>query len=49
MCIRDSHYFKDAFYKLGGKKLPITVADALLVWLSYYPIGSCLLYTSRCV
>lgn len=34
------HYFKDAFYKLGGKKLPITVADALLVWLSYYPIGS---------
>ncbi|MFR3289509.1 MAG: hypothetical protein ACLTSG_04105 [Lachnospiraceae bacterium] len=34
------HYFKDAFYKLGGKKLPITAADALLVWLSYYPIGS---------
>ncbi|MFR5781347.1 MAG: hypothetical protein ACLUEK_05640, partial [Oscillospiraceae bacterium] len=34
------HYFKDAFYKLGGRKLPITAADALLVWLSYYPIGS---------
>lgn len=34
------HYFKDAFNKLGGKKLPITPADALLVWLDFYPINS---------
>ena len=34
------HYFKDAFNKLGGKKLPITTADALLVWLDFYPINS---------
>ena len=34
------HYFKDAFNKLGGKKLPITPADALLVWLDFYPITS---------
>lgn len=29
-------YFKDAFEKLGGKELPVTVADALLVWLKVY-------------
>ena len=34
------HYFKEAFTKLGGKKLGITTADALLVWLDFYPIGS---------
>ena len=34
------HFFKEAFLKLGGKKLGITPADALLVWLDYYPIGS---------
>jgi basic membrane lipoprotein Med (substrate-binding protein (PBP1-ABC) superfamily) len=34
------HYFRDAFNKLGGKKLPITPADALLVWLDFYPITS---------
>ena len=34
------YYFKDAFNKLGGKKLPITTADALLVWLDFYPINS---------
>ena len=34
------HYFEDAFNKLGGKKLPITTADALLVWLDFYPINS---------
>ena len=30
-------YFQDAFRKLGGDKLPITAADALLVWLNVYP------------
>ncbi|MFR5780332.1 MAG: BMP family ABC transporter substrate-binding protein [Oscillospiraceae bacterium] len=34
------HFFKEAFIKLGGKKLGITVADALLVWLDFYPIGT---------
>ena len=29
-------YFQEVFYKLGGKSLPITVADALLVWLKVY-------------
>ncbi len=29
-------YFRDAFRKLGGEGLPITVADALLVWLKVY-------------
>lgn len=30
-------YFRDAFLKLGGGELPVTVADALLVWLKVYP------------
>lgn len=34
------HYFKTAFDKLGGDKLGVTVADALLVWLEFYPIGT---------
>ena len=34
------HYFKEAFNKLGGKKLPVTAGDALLVWLELYPIGT---------
>lgn len=34
------HYFKEAFDKLGGGKLGVTTADALLVWLEYYPIGT---------
>ena len=29
-------YFKAAFQKLGGGELPVTVADALLVWLKVY-------------
>lgn len=29
-------YFKEAFDKLGGGSLPVTVADALLVWLKVY-------------
>ena len=29
-------YFQDAFRKLGGESLPITPADALLVWLKIY-------------
>ncbi len=34
------HYFKEAFDKLGGKKLGVTTADALLVWLEFYPLGT---------
>jgi len=30
-------YFRGAFEKLGGSDLPITAADALLVWLDVYP------------
>ncbi len=30
-------YFKAAFKKLGGEDLPVTAADALLVWLRVYP------------
>ena len=30
-------YFRAAFQKLGGEELPITEADALLVWLRVYP------------
>ena len=30
-------YFRDAFKKLGGESLPVTAADALLVWLRVYP------------
>lgn len=30
-------YFQEAFRKLGGEALHITVADALLVWLKVYP------------
>ncbi len=29
--------FRDAFLKQGGESLPITAADALLVWLQVYP------------
>ena len=29
-------YFQEAYRKLGGERLPITVADALLVWLKVY-------------
>ena len=29
-------YFRAAFKKLGGQELPITAADALLVWLKVY-------------
>lgn len=29
-------YFREAFLKLGGDQLPITAADALLVWLKVY-------------
>lgn len=33
-----SHYFfSQAFKKLGGDSLPITVADAMLEWLKVYP------------
>ena len=31
------HFFTTAFRKLGGGDLPITAADALLVWLGVYP------------
>ena len=30
-------YFQAAFRKLGGESLPVTAADALLVWLKVYP------------
>ena len=30
-------FFKEGFSKLGGDELPVTVADALLVWLKLYP------------
>ncbi len=30
-------YFQEAFRKLGGAELPVTAADALLVWLGVYP------------
>ena len=30
-------YFQAAFKKLGGELLPVTAADALLVWLRVYP------------
>ena len=33
-------WFQDAFRKLGGEELPITVADAMLVWLKYYPFSA---------
>ncbi len=29
-------YFREAFNKLGGESLPVTAADALLVWLKVY-------------
>ena len=32
--------FDAAFRKLGGEKLEVTSADALLVWLGVYPFGS---------
>ena len=31
-------YFQEAFRKLGGESLPLTPADALLVWLRVYPL-----------
>lgn len=31
-------YFHEAFCRLGGQALPITEADALLVWLKVYPL-----------
>ena len=34
------YYFKLAFEKLDGASLGVTVADALLVWLEYYPVGT---------
>ena len=34
------HAFQTAFFKLGGRELPVTVADALLVWLKVYPFES---------
>ena len=35
-----SHYFfSQAFKKLGGDSLPITVADAMLEWLKVYPFS----------
>ena len=30
-------FFTEAFKKLGGESLPVTAADALLVWLRVYP------------
>ena len=30
-------FFREAFEKLGGGDLPVTAADALLVWLAVYP------------
>ena len=32
-------YFRAAFLKLGGADLPVTMADALLVWLKVYSFG----------
>lgn len=34
------HYFKEAFDKLGGGNIGVTTADALLVWLEFYPLGT---------
>ena len=33
-------YFKAAYKKLGGNELPITPADAMLVWLRVYPFDA---------
>ena len=33
-------FFREAFRKLGGAELGITPADALLVWLEFYPLGT---------
>jgi len=35
-------YFQEPFLKLGGGELPITTADALLVWLKVYSFGDLL-------
>ena len=34
------HYFREAFDALGGEELGITPADALLVYLDFYPLGT---------
>lgn len=34
------YYFKESFKKLGGRELGVTTADALLVWLEFYPLGT---------
>ena len=33
------HFFAEAFRKLGGDELKITVADAMLEWLAVYPFS----------
>lgn len=34
------YYFQKAFKRLGGQDMPITAADALLVWMQLYPLKS---------
>lgn len=33
-------YFREVFLKLGGGSLPLTAADALLIWLKVHPFAS---------
>lgn len=39
-------YFREAFQKLGGDQLPVTAADALLVWLKFYSFEDLRSFTS---
>ncbi len=39
-------YFQEPFLKLGGGELPITVADAMLVWLKVYSFGDLIALSS---
>lgn len=39
-------YFQEAFWQLGGDSLPITAADALLVWLRVFTMEDLKLQTS---
>ncbi len=39
-------YFQEAFQKLGGNKLPLSVADAMLVWLKFYTFEELRSFTS---
>ena len=40
-------YFKAAYKKLGGCELPLTVPDAMLVWLRVYPFDTLKTFSSQ--